>query len=496
MSVYPTYYNEFPSSGENVNLNSTNISGGAPYYTPPVSYIMPSQGQPGPQGSKGDPGCPGPPGYPGTQGPKGDPGCPGPSGYQGPQGQAGCPGWPGPPGPAGYPGWPGPQGPKGDPGCPGQKGDPGPPGQIMPVQMCQPYGCGCGCNNGCCNCCKGATGATGIGIKGDTGATGATGATGIGIKGDTGATGATGPGCLKCNHVCDWSFEYFPQGCSIFDSCYQPRSWTASNGVLRTNEVLIPTGTIIPIGDPAGTPTTESYYSSISLVNIVGTIPALIPVTIPINTGKFFNVAHSGNQSLILQPTYNNILGFLPSYFIRVVDIDPDCSYELKFWAAKYDYNYELNYDEGELLEVNRENYNLIAGAYLYWGDVLNTGSCCSIRDFILNPINWPIADNICNFSGELVAAMKLPRGGAQQIDIDLNLDEEDPTIPVLNNYDFESYSLVPSCSRIKGPCCEKVTIPAGISKATIVFVAEPSRVINNINKPSGFWLIDDVILS
>lgn len=485
LSNYPTYYNDNPCSRENVSLNNTNISSTTPYYTPQNSYIMPMAG---PQGQRGDQGC---------QGPKGDPGYPGPPGCQGPQGMKGDPGCQGPPG---YPGWPGPQGPKGDPGCPGPQGPPGPPGQCMPVPMCQPCGCGsfgcgcnncgCGCNNcGCCKCC--CTGPTGpTGATGDKGATGDRGATG-----ETGATGATGPGCLKCNHVCDWSFEYYPLGCSSFDLCYESGSWTASSGVVRTNEVLVPTGTKIPIGDPAGTATTKSYYSSISLQNIVGTPPTALPVTIPINTGKYFNVAHSGDYSLILQPTYNNLLGFIPSYFIKVVDIDPNCSYELKFWGAKYDYNYDLNYDATKTLEVNRENYNLVTGAYLFWGDVLNS-SCCSIRDFMASPVNWPIADHICSFGGNLAAALRLPRGGAEQIDVS-NVSGADLTkIPVLENYDFESYSIVPTCNTIKGPCCINGLVPAGFNKATIVFVAEASGKPNNINEPAGFWLIDDVILS
>ncbi|EJY2742935.1 prophage tail fiber N-terminal domain-containing protein, partial [Salmonella enterica] len=87
------------------------------------------QGEPGPQGPKGDPG---PQGEPGPQGPKGDPG---PQGEPGPQGPKGDPGPQGGPGPKGDPGPQGVPGPKGDPGpqgVPGPKGDPGPQGEPGP----------------------------------------------------------------------------------------------------------------------------------------------------------------------------------------------------------------------------------------------------------------------------------------------------------------------------------------------------------------------------
>ncbi|EIE9853006.1 prophage tail fiber N-terminal domain-containing protein [Salmonella enterica] len=77
------------------------------------------QGEPGPQGPKGDPG---PQGEPGPQGPKGDPG---PQGEPGPQGPKGDPGPQGGPGPKGDPGPQGVPGPKGDPGPQGPQGIPG-----------------------------------------------------------------------------------------------------------------------------------------------------------------------------------------------------------------------------------------------------------------------------------------------------------------------------------------------------------------------------------
>ncbi|EBE5441451.1 hypothetical protein FOE27_25835 [Salmonella enterica] len=77
------------------------------------------QGEPGPQGPKGDPG---PQGEPGPQGPKGDPG---PQGEPGPQGPKGDPGPQGVPGPKGDPGPQGEPGPKGDPGPQGPQGIPG-----------------------------------------------------------------------------------------------------------------------------------------------------------------------------------------------------------------------------------------------------------------------------------------------------------------------------------------------------------------------------------
>lgn len=445
-------------------------------------------GYPGPQGSKGDQGCQGPMGYPGPQGPKGDQGCQGPMGYPGLQGSKGDQGCQGPIG------YPGPQGPRGDQGPQGPKGD---PGQIIPMPYCQPFGCNNCCNNSCCGnnccghncCCTGATGATGA--TGSTGATGAKGETGA-----TGATGADGSVCPTCNHVCDWSFEYFPKGCSVSDFCYSTGKWTASTGVVRTNETIIASGTVIPIGGSGGTTATGDYYSSISLQNVTGTSPSIQILTTPINTGRFYNVAHSGNYSLILQPLYNGILGFTPSYFIKVVDINPDCSYKLDFWGAKYDYNYELNYDSTKTLAENRANYNLITGAYLFWGNALNPATgCCSIRDFIMNPGNWPVANNICNYTGARLAAYTtLPLGGTKQIDIStIN------KIPVLNDYDFESYSIVPPCNELKGPCCldnQTPLIPSGATKATIVFVAETSGAVNMLNKPAGIWLIDDVILS
>ncbi|EIO9330476.1 prophage tail fiber N-terminal domain-containing protein, partial [Salmonella enterica] len=80
------------------------------------------QGEPGPQGPKGDPG---PQGEPGPQGPKGDPGPqggPGPKGDPGPQGVPGPKGDPGPQGEPGPKGDPGPQGPQGIPGKDGGGG--------------------------------------------------------------------------------------------------------------------------------------------------------------------------------------------------------------------------------------------------------------------------------------------------------------------------------------------------------------------------------------
>ncbi|EBI1608766.1 hypothetical protein FKY46_27195 [Salmonella enterica] len=77
------------------------------------------QGEPGPQGPKGDPG---PQGEPGPQGPKGDPG---PQGEPGPQGPKGDPGPQGEPGPQGPKGDPGPQGEPGPQGIPGKDGSGG-----------------------------------------------------------------------------------------------------------------------------------------------------------------------------------------------------------------------------------------------------------------------------------------------------------------------------------------------------------------------------------
>lgn len=100
----------------------------------PSERVIVIEGQPGPQGEKGDKGDPGDKGergLPGYEGKKGDPGPHGPDGRQGEPGPTGRDGNPGPtgragdPGPGGPPGRDGEQGPPGRDGLPGQRGERG-----------------------------------------------------------------------------------------------------------------------------------------------------------------------------------------------------------------------------------------------------------------------------------------------------------------------------------------------------------------------------------
>ena len=83
------------------------------------------------------------------------------------------------------------------------------------------------------------------------------------------------------------------------------------------------------------------------------------------------------------------------------------------------------------------------------------------------------------------VASLVLPRGGAEQLEI----SGDTPNL-TLENYDFESYSILPNCDE-SSICSGNTIIPSGTNRATIVFIAESL----DISKPAGIWLIDDVIL-
>ena len=462
MSVYPSYNRELNGT-EKLN---TSISGNLQYYTPSNNYVIPVAGQ---QGVKGDPGCPGPQGYPGPQGTKGDPGCIGPQGYPGPQGPKGDPGCIGPQG------YPGPQGPKGDPGPPGPKGEKGDSalpscmqmypygmwGGFMPNNCCTCNSCGCntnscGCNtNSCCNVdVKWSDDGKHLMVKGPCDCVYKTSGDLTGPQGATGATGAQGnPGsdakcCVKCNHVCDSSFECWPlQGCL----------WT-SFGVTRTDPTTI------------GTTVTAIQLQT----------PTVPEVPKAVDTKAYFNIAHTGKYSVYLQPQYdtaNKI--FKPAYLMQVVNIDSTCNYELSFWAALFDYNYRGN------TPINRDNYNIAVAAYVYWGDVSTL-----IQPMLNN--SWPLIANntsggaICNNTVVKPAfQMVIQRGTNEQIFMDTVT-----TTPVLTSYDFESYKISPQCSSGDGCSCSGGAVNPGESLATILFVAEPA--VNN-TLPAGFWLIDDV---
>lgn len=448
MSYYPTNSCEEGMYDRNRNTSIISQPSNQVYHIPgsqgppgPQGYPG-CQGQPGPQGYPGTPGQPGPIGYPGYPGPKGDAGCqgyPGQPGYPGPQGY---PGPAGPQGPKGDAGCQGPQGPKGDQGCQGPQGPQGPPGECCSKCCCK--------NDCCCTGPQGPKGETGgQGPKGDTGGQGPKGDTGgQGPKGDT---GPQGPCCKSCNHIVDSSLEVFPNGVGC---CWFGKNVDQSNvNDFFFNDFTPPAGT-----NPG------------------------IPTEVPITATKFKYISHAFEHSACLQPLYSASLNkFAPAYLIQVVGgIDADCSYELQFWGAKFDYNY---FKATTTPLVN--NYNLRVGAYVFWGDAVN--QVTPLTAFLDNPNNWPLTTttNFCNFVPTPAFKLVVPEGTPDQLKIDLPI-----TAPVLSYYDFESYNYVQTCYSLGG--CFSNSIPPGTTKATILFVAEAL----DPSKPAGIWCIDDVSFS
>lgn len=463
--------------------------------TSPYFQASVIQGPPGPRGDDGYQGYPGQMGYPGYPGSKGEQGCqgpPGPMGYPGPKGDGGCQGQPGPMGYPGYPGPQGPQGPKGDSGCqgppgiqgpPGPRGDqgpqgpqgimgpkgdsgcqgpPGPKGDTGPQGPPGPPG-ECCCKKDCCG--NGPTGPQGIqgptgpqGLQGNTGAQGPTGSQGIqgptGPQGATGLRGPTGPkgdGCIKCNHIVDYSLEMFNQ--PPLNCC-----WLSRN-------------------------TVKSDINNLNFNDVDTTVTPVTPTTVHIDVNKFKWISHTEFYSACLQPVYVPLkTGFEPAYLIQVVNgIDPQCSYELQFWGAKFDYNYF------KTTTPTNMDYNLRVVAYVFWGDVSS-----EVINFILAPGNWPITNNICNFKpnpplpSPLAFSILVPEGTPDQFEF-----LGPANTPVLENYDFESYRYIQSCY-VAPPCSSSLGIPAGTTQATVVFIAEAV----DPTKPAGIWCIDDVLFS
>lgn len=447
MSYYPTNSCEEQSFDRNTSNKNTSV------FSQPNTIIYPIQGTPGQQGLQGPMGPTGPTGYQGNNGqvgPMGYPGYPGPPGPQGPKGDAGCQG---PLGPQGL------QGPKGDPGCqgpPGPQGPSGPQGPPGPPGECC-KGC---CKNDCCPGQQGPKGDTGPqgpkgdtgqqGPKGDTGQQGPKGDTGAqGPKGDTGPQGPPGPCCKKCNHIFDYSLEAFPNaGC-----CWFGKNVTSSN--------------------------VNNFYFN----DFTPPVPPAqgIPTQVTIAVTKYKYIAHTFEHSACLQPKYNADLNkFEPAYLMQVVDgIDSNCSYELKFWGAKFDYNYFKN------LGSSLNDYNLRVGAYVFWGDV-----SIALSNFLGDFTKWPLTTttNFCLFTPNPAFTVVIPEGTPDQLDINGPIDT-----PALSYYDFESYNYIQTCC-ISGSCCSLGTccnnsIPSGTTKATILFIAEAL----DPTKPSGIWCIDDV---
>ena len=465
MAIYPSYNNE--RACESFNKAT---SGNVNYYTPGSSYVIPSQGMqgpigyPGPQGPKGDQGC---------QGCKGDQGCPGPMGYPGPQGTKGDQGCTGPQGP---------QGPK------GEKGDKGDPAPMYP-QMCNPYGmCGgymmpnncCGCYNNCCcnnNCCAapdvkleqvvdpntGQVISVKVAVKPACSCTYQESVNLIGPQGIQGPQGPQGPAgecdcCTGCNRVGDSSFYVFDEN----STCITENSWCGryayKTGVAPSTKAIV----IQDVDDGTG-----------------------VAVQIPVDTSKYINIAHSGRNSIYLQPTFDGTI-FQTAYALQVVDVDDSCNYGLKFWAALYDYSYQKV--EANIRTTN--DYNLDVAAYVFWGDVrtqllpiLNNESPVLSR--------WE-PDNetglICAL--EPAFGVLVGRGTKEKVTI----SGVDANAPVLTGYNFHSYEVRSNCSGIQDRenCSRNTSIPTGTTEATIVFIAEP----RDNTKAAGFWLLDDVIFS
>ena len=162
---------------------------------------------------------------------------------------------------------------------------------------------------------------------------------------------------------------------------------------------------------------------------------------------------------------------------MQVVDgIDPNCSYELQFWGAKFDYNYFKK------LGASLNDYNLRVGAYVFWGNV-----SIALSNFIDDPTNWPLTTttNFCLFTPTPAFRVVVPEGTPNQLDFSAPI-----TAPVLYYYDFESYNYVQTCYSL-GACFNN-SIPLGTTKATILFIAEAL----DPSKPAGIWCIDDVSFS
>ena len=357
MSYYPTNSCEEQSFDRNTNNKNTSI------VSQPNTLVYPIQGPPGQPGLQGAMGPTGPMGYPGTPGqagPMGYPGYPGPVGPQGPKGDAGCQGPMGPPGL---------QGPRGDPGFQGPSGQVGPQGPPGPPGEC----CrGCCKNDCCCPSHQGPKGDTGPqGPKGDTGPQGSKGDMGSqglkgdtggqGPKGDTGPQGPPGPCCKSCNHIVDGSLEAFPNavGCC----------WFGKN--VDQSDV------------------TNFFFNDFTPPNP----PAQgIATKVPITVTKYKYISHTFEHSACLQPKYNADLNkFAPAYLMQVVDgIDTNCSYQLQFWGAKFDYNYFKH------LSSSLNDYNLRVGAYVFWGDV-----SIALSNFLDDSTKWPLTTttNFCLFT-------------------------------------------------------------------------------------------------
>ncbi len=472
MAVYPSYNNE--RACESFNKAT---SGNVNYYTPGSSYVIPSQGMQGPigyqgpQGPKGDQGCQGPIGYQGPQGCKGDQGCPGPMGYPGPQGAKGDQGCTGP------------QGPKGDKG---DKGDPAPMYPPMYPQMCNPCGmyggcmmpnnC-CGCYNNCCcnNCCSapdvkleqvtdpntGQVTSVKVAVKS---ACSCTYQESVNLLGPQGPQGPAGPSgecdcCTGCNTVGDSSFYGFDEN----STCVLDNNWC---GRYTYKTGVAPSENAIVLQD---------------FEEVDG--GADVAVQIPVDTSKYINIAHSGRNSVYLQPTFNGDI-FQTAYALQVVDVDDNCNYGLSFWAALYDYSYE------KATDPTSDDYNLDVAAYVFWGDV--RGQLVNILNNS-NPVlsRWEpesVTGAICSL--EPAFGVLVGRGTKQRVTI----NNEDPEAPKLNGYNFENYEARSNCSGIEDfeNCSRNTSIPAGTTEATIVFVAEA----RDKSKAAGFWLLDDVIFS
>ena len=420
--------------------------------------------------------------------------------YSGKRGEQGCQG---PQGPKGEQGCPGPQGPKGEQGCQGPPGPKGDKGEVIPIYpqiypimypSCGMCGGDCMLMNNCCGnncyCCKGEKGDKGDkgdkgerGIQGEQGEVGETGERGesgkslefkwegtklcIKQEGETeyvcsdlkGEPGESCECCLKCNRICDYSLENFSDS--------NPGKWK-SKFVKKTVEQSI---------DESG-----GYPSMLEIQSTDNTNATVRYV----DTSKFKRIAHQNDYSVYLQPTFVNetvngtiFKEFRPSYLIQVIDINRECSYDLKFWGAQFDYGYQGNQN------LTNKNYNLRVAAYLYWGDV---SSC--IINYLESTKNLPVINKgILSLKIDSPAAKIVIWEGTNQ-QVKINKADESGEVPMLWEYDFESYNIIPECNGAS--CCSIDKVPAGIDKATVVFIAEAV----NPKMPAGFWIIDDVIIS
>ena len=506
MAIYPIYNDERGLETSSVN----NVQ----YYVPATSGVISRSVEQGTQGPKGDQGCQGPVGYPGPQGPKGDQGCQGPMGYPGPQGLKGDQGCQGPVG------YLGPQGPKGDQGCQGPQGLQGPPGPPGPKGECgmmcyPPYNmcggmntgwnncCGNGFNNYCGNCCgcskccpeyrfvEESDGSVRLVIKNPCDCTTNTSPNLKGVQGAQGVQGPQGePGsdakcCNRANRICNSSFEEWPDDndidCCGIDTC---NCWIGKN-VYRT------------ISDPLVT-------QAITLQDVSDMNEQ---VTIPVTTDQFFNIAHTGKYSVYLQPTFlegattQNI--FQTAYLLQEVDIEEHCSYKVDLHGALYDYNYH------KVDPLNRSNYNLRVGAYLFYTS--NDEFACNLSNFLKDQGNYPFVSaasvngekgSICenygpngidpNRRGTIADSFVIGRGTNEQVVIDLAAD------PTLLSYDFESYELIARDEDVYDPnTCNTAYSKSNSTKAIVLIVAEVATevTVDNPVKPAGFFLVDDIKL-